>query len=343
MSMLKLFKINIFLTAVFFLCIFSFALTAKAQTLGEITNNIQVSLSPQYPVAGSNVSIHLQTNTTDLNQATISWIIGGKVQNKGLGMTDFIATAGKIGSVTTVTAQIKTSDKGTVNKVIKIQPTDIDLLWQASSYVPPFYQGKALYPHQGLITFTAIPNVSATKDITKSIGLYLYRWQKDGDVLTDFSGYGKNTFSLRGPTISQPFVISVEVISTDGVTLGSAAVKISPRSPKVALYENNPLLGILYNNNLSSFSMHDKELSVSSVPYYFNSGGEPVSLDYKWTMNGQSISSQSDPSTITVRNTTGSAGSATIGVQIKNTLKALQLASDSMSVTFGSTDNQNNL
>ena len=89
--------------------------------------------------------------------------------------------------------------------------------------------------------------------------------------------------------------------------------------------------------------MQGKELSVTAVPFYFNAGTEPVSLQYKWTMNGQSIASQSDPSTLTVRNTTGASGNSTVGLQISNLLKTLQFASDSMSITFGQSDNQTSL
>jgi hypothetical protein len=344
--MSRYFRKYIFPTTIILLGIFSFSLTATAQTPQEIIdgiqNNIQVSINPQYPKAGDSVAIHLQSYSTPLDQATISWIVGGKVISKGYGLADFSVNAGRIGSKSTVTAKIVTTTGALVTKVITIQPADIDLLWRASSYTPPFYQGKALYPHQGLITFIAVPNVSADKSVAKTIGSYIYTWKKDGDVLGDFSGYGKNTFSLRGTIISRPFTMEVNVSSTDGTPLGSASVTIDPQSPQIALYENDPLLGVLYNKNLSNFTMQNNELSVTATPFYFNTGSEPVSLQYKWTMNGKSISSQSDPSTLTLRNTTGSGGSSTIGLQISNTLKTLQSASDSMTVTFGQ-NNQDNL
>lgn len=332
-------KINIFLLATIFLGIFSFELITNAQTpqeiIDSIQNNIQVSITPQFPKAGDTVSIRLQSYSTSLDQASISWIVGGEVMSKGFGLTDFSATAGKIGSKSTVTAQIVTANGSTITKTIVIQPADIDLLWQATSYVPPFYQGKALYPHQGLITFTAIPNVSISANVAKSISSYVYTWKKDGDVLGDFSGYGKNTFTLRGTIISRPLTITVNVSSTDGVSLGSASVTVKPNSPQIALYENSPLMGILYNKNLSNHVMQGKELSIKAEPFYFNTGTEPASLQYKWTMNGKSLSSQNDPTTLTVRNEAGISGKSTIGLQISNTLKTLQFASDSMSITFG--------
>jgi hypothetical protein len=329
-----------------FLGVFSFAFSAKAQTsqgiVDNIKNNIQISINPQYPKAGDNVAIHLQSYSTPLDQATISWIVGGKVISKGFGLTDFSVTAGRIGSKSTVTARIVAADGSVIDKTVTIQPADIDLLWQATSYVPPFYQGKALYPHQGLITFTAIPNVSADKSITKSLGSYIYTWKKDNDVLGSFSVYGRDTFSLLGTIISRPFTIEVDVSSTDGVSLGSASATINPIPPQIALYENDPLLGVLYNKNLSNYTMQGKEVSVTAVPFYFNTGAEPAQLEYKWTMNGQSIASQTDPATLTLRNTTGASGNSTIGLRISNVLKTLQSASNSMSITFNQ-DNQTSL
>jgi hypothetical protein len=341
------FKINIFFIAILSLSVFSFTLSAKAQTpqeiIDSIQNNIQAAVTPQYPKAGDSVSIHLQSYSTPLDQATISWIVGGKVVRSGFGLADFLVTAGRVGSKTTVTAKIVTTNGSVVNKEIVIQPIDIDLLWQATSYVPPFYQGKALYPHQGLITFTAVPNVSSDRSITKSIGSYIYTWKKDGDVLGDFSGYGKNTFTLRGTIISRPLLMEVDVSSTDGVSLGSASVTVSPRSPEVTFYENNPLLGVLYNKSLSNYVMQEKELSITAVPFFFNTATEPASLQYKWTMNGNIVPTQSDPATLTVRNNSGVSGSSSVGLQISNVLKTLQFASNSMFVSFGQKDNQPSL
>lgn len=349
MNMLKSVKITIFIIALLFISSIFSTLSAQAQTVQQIVdsiqNNIQVSITPQYPKAGDNVVLHLQSSDVLLDQATISWIIGGKVISKGLSLTDFSVTAGKIGSKTTITARIVTANGSVANKIITIQPADIDLLWQTASYVPPFYQGKALYPHQGLITFTAIPNIAADKSITKSIGTYVYTWKKDGDILSNFSGYGKNTFTLRGPIISRSFTMQVDVSSAGGVSLGTASVTVTPRAPQVAFYENNPLLGVLYNKNLSNYTMQDKELSIVAVPFFFNTdiATEPASLQYKWTMNGNSIASQNDPSILTVRNTTGANGSATVGLQINNLMRTLQFASRSMSITFEKNNNQTGL
>jgi hypothetical protein len=331
-------QIHLFFLTIIFLSVFSFAFPAKAQTpqeiIDSIQNNIQVSITPQFPKAGETVAIHLQSYSTPLDQATISWLVGGKVMNKGFGLADFSVVAGQIGSKSTVTAQIVTASGSTVEKIITIQPADIDLLWQVMSYTPPFYQGKALFPHQGLITFTAVPNVSASKNVTKSLSSYIYTWKKDGDVLGDFSGYGKSTFALRGTIISRPFTIEVDVSSTDGVSLGSASAKINPESPRIEFYENNPLLGVLYNKSLSNYTMQGKELSITAVPFFFNTGTEPANLQYKWTMNGESVASQDDPATLTVRNTANVSGNSTVGLQISNVLKTLQFSSNSMSVTF---------
>ena len=280
------------------------------------------------------MSVHLESYSTALDRATISYIVNGKVVSKGSGLTDFTTNAGPIGSTSKITVRILTANGQTVERTVTIAPADIDLIWQASSYVPPFYQGKALYPHQGLITFTAIPNTSAGKNVAKSLGSYIYTWKKDGDVLGDFSGYGKNTFTLRGSIISRAFTMEVEVSTASGVSIGRATATVKPQSPKIAFYENSPLLGVLYNENLKDIKMQGKELSLSAVPYFFNTGGEPANLQYKWTMNGKIIPTQNDPSILTVRNDTGSDGNSTIGLQVSNTLKALQFASDSLSINF---------
>src|ERR1035437_9361109 len=147
--MLKYSKI-IFSLTIAILSVFSFALIASAQTPQEIIdgiqNNIQVSVSPEFPKAGDTVAIHLQSYSTPLDQAMISWIVGGVVVSKGYGLVDFSTTVGRVGSRSTVTSRIVTAGGSTVTRTVTVQPANVDLLWQATSYVPPFYQGKALYP-----------------------------------------------------------------------------------------------------------------------------------------------------------------------------------------------------
>src|ERR1035437_4018999 len=103
--MLKWTKINIFTLTILSLGILFIAPTARAQTpqqiINNIQNNIQISITPEFPKAGDSVAVHLESFSTPLAQATISYIINGKVISHGLGLTDFTTTAGAIGSNST--------------------------------------------------------------------------------------------------------------------------------------------------------------------------------------------------------------------------------------------------
>ena len=62
-------------------------------------------------------------------------------------MTTFTFTAGSLGKTQKVTVNGVENDGTSITQSISVMPASIDLIWQAHSYTPPFYKGKALFPH----------------------------------------------------------------------------------------------------------------------------------------------------------------------------------------------------
>ena len=332
--------------SVFFITPVSAQTTSFPQTpqeiINSVENDIRVQTTPQYPKEGENVNIDLISYSTDLDRATITWMVNGKVVLRGIGQKSFSIQNGPIGSKTVVAITIKTSNGVVVERSVTLRPSHIDIIWQATSYTPPLYDGKALYAHQGLITFVAIPNFgkATTFDQTKN---YIFKWDKDGDVLGDFSGYGQNTFSLRGTIISKPFNIGVSVTAQDGSVVGYGSVAVTPQSPSLSFYEDSSLYGLLYNRVLSTVNLVNREFNIFAARYNFNVDPEPNTLQYNWTMNDRSIPQQQVPYELTLRAQGDINGTANINLQLQNTDKILQFANQTVTINFKAPVNQNGL
>jgi hypothetical protein len=109
--------------------------------------------------------------------------------------------------------------------------------------------------------------------------------------------------------------------------VGQASLLISPGNPLVRIYENDPLLGPLYDTALpSSVTLTDSEDTYRAVPYYFNS-----TPSLTWQVNG--TPSQTGPD-ITVRPSGSGEGTAMLGVS-GSTGALGQSAEAGLSVTFG--------
>ncbi len=85
-----------------------------------------------------------------------------------------------------------------VTKDIPITPEDLDIIWQANSYVPPFYEGKALFPPVGTVSFVAMPGFIDSNGNPVNPKKLIYTWSQDTTVLGDKSGYGKNVLTVQG-------------------------------------------------------------------------------------------------------------------------------------------------
>src|SRR3990167_742525 len=83
----------------------------------------------------------------------------------------------------------------------------VDILWQGDTYTPPFYKGKSLWSNQSRITFVAIP-----QGLGNPASLN-YKWTKNGTVLGNINGIGKNTLSFTDSILSRPQTIRVDILS----------------------------------------------------------------------------------------------------------------------------------
>jgi hypothetical protein len=122
-----------------------------------LSSELNVEIIPTYPRPNEMVFVNLALYTDDLNSADISWYQDGKNVLSGKGEVKYSFKAGSVGTETKIEIRIKLLSGASFSKTFTLNPASVDLVWEANSYVPPFYKGKALHPRQGSLKLVAMP------------------------------------------------------------------------------------------------------------------------------------------------------------------------------------------
>jgi len=209
----------------------------------------------------------------------------------------------------------------------------VDIIWQGNVYAPPFYEGKALWSNQSLVTLVAIPQgLGNPDDLT-------YRWTKNGTVLGEISGIGRESMSFQDSIFSKPQIVKVEVLSVDEQILSETSITLVPIRSELLVYESNPLLGHMFHQEVvEKFKMKDDEVTFAAFPLYMSTtvrDGE--NLIYSWLTNGGEVGVDNS---VTFRSPDSGSGSANIILGLKNNLLIMPDITRSFLVQFGESDEQ---
>ncbi|MFA6050484.1 MAG: hypothetical protein WC761_04790 [Candidatus Paceibacterota bacterium] len=331
---------TLILTSLLALSQSAFALTAAdlpiPTQIPDLDEQVEGTMTPQYPSPGEKVVITLEAYGTDLNRATIVWSINGSETLRGKGQKSLSLVAGSLGESQVIKAAISPVNGIPVTKTFYVNPQSIDVVWQADTYTPPFYRGKAMFSPQTKVTLVAMPNLIDQNGSQVDPGSVIYKWKKDFVVLGKNSGYGAQTLSYKGDILMQPVNIGIEA-SIEGGNTAATYLDLAPTSPIVGLYEQSPIYGTLYNKEVSgTFDFgNSSEKNILVVPYFFSEKGKKTfSLAYEWSINGSIINVPSDQNTMTLRNSENLEGQSQIGVTVSNTENFLEGASGSTLINF---------
>lgn len=303
-------------------------------TKKTISDYLDIKINPKNPGPNETVTVMVESYLSDLQKATISWALDGKVisRGSGVGKTVFIFQNGPSGRTTRVSVTITTNTGDTITKQLLFKPIGVTILWEADTYTPPFYKGKALMTPQARVRVAAVPDLASVD--TLGAGNFVYTWKKNGTVDTGASGYGKNIYQFIGPIPLTSTNIRVTASSLDDSMKSEMRVDIPLSRPFILFYEKHPLLGVLYNKPFSTeHNLGGKELSISAEPYFFSNERSNVStINYNWTVNG--IPVQNYGRTITLRNDTGAKGDSVVSLAMRGIKQTFQNASKDLKMHF---------
>lgn len=214
-----------------------------------------------------------------------------------------------------------------------LKAQEVDLLWQGENYVPPFYKGRTLWSSQSRITLVAIPHGLGNPASLN------YKWTKTGTVLGNLNGIGKNTISFLDSILSKPQTIKVEIISSSSdeygqkTVLASASTKITPLTPSLYIYENNPLYGFKFNKEVgNTYKLEGKEVTFTAFPFFFSVFDRTDDvLKYEW---GTNVGGTDTGSSVTYRTPDDAKGASSIRARVSNTYQVTQFANKNFLIQY---------
>lgn len=207
----------------------------------------------------------------------------------------------------------------------------VDILWQANTYTPPFYEGRALWSTQSGITLVAIPQ---GLDNPSNLN---YKWSRNSTVLGSSSGVGKNSLAFLDSILSKPQTITVEIVreTGDGETvLAKGETTVTPTKPFLLVYENNPLYGFMFHQAISDeYKLPEGEVTFTAFPYFFGAASRlSPDFTYEWRTNTGGLETRGS---VTYRAPEDASGSSQVSLRVLNKKSITQDLRKGFLVKFG--------
>lgn len=305
------------------------------KTRASSPSDVSVSMSPENPAPNDNVTITLGSYVDDLNSVLISWSVNGKSSLAGVGQKSFSVNAPALGQTTTITATISLSD-GDLNEVATIKPAIMTMLWQADdSYVPPFYEGKAMPSPDSTVKIVALPEIKNGSSFVNPNNI-VYSWSLDSTADANSSGYGKNYYTYVSDYLNSSNNVSVTASTLDQQNVIDGNINVSTKTPKIDFYKNDPTLGTIWEQALSDGHQVTGNEIIQAAPYFISPQEIRIPfLTFTWSINGEQIAVPSySKNFLPLQLQTGVHGTSDIGLEVDNIHSLVNTASKEISVQF---------
>ena len=205
----------------------------------------------------------------------------------------------------------------------------VSLSAEGVTYTPPFYRGRALPSADAPVRIHADAQFGGSVPAS-SVN---YTWTINTRVMQNLSGLGKSDLLLSGASLYGTMIVSVA--ASAGSLHGSQTIRIPAVTPKVVLYNDDPLLGMRYHTAIDATTpLHSSETTLVAEPYFF-AVSSPVSSDliYKWSVNGSPVlSDQDSPARITLNVDGGGEATASVGLTLSSTQFSFETAKQTFQV-----------
>jgi hypothetical protein len=299
---------------------------------------VQYVVTPENPGPNQRVTIEVNGVGQFLGDANITWQQNGSVVSAAQNQMTFSFTTGGVGAVTRISLRINSPTKGLITHDFIFNPSVVNLVWEADTYTPTLYKGKALYTAGSPLRVVAFPTVMIGGALVPTSKLS-FQWYRNDTIDPSVSGLGKHVFTFVGDQLQKEEDVSVVVYS--GTTqVGKGEVIIPVSNPQVIFYVQDPLRGeLLEQGYLGRATMAQTETTFKAEPYFFaNNSIRRGQLQYQWTLNDQDTTGpDATKGLLTLRQTGSGTGSANLGVSIQNTdsSRFVQAASATLNLVFG--------
>ncbi|MEK7478143.1 MAG: hypothetical protein AAB645_02130 [Patescibacteria group bacterium] len=290
---------------------------------GEVKANVY----PGSPGPNETVNISLGSYSADLETSSISWSEDGKTYPALIGQSSFSFTMGSLGSTKEISASITALSGGNIEKNFTFTAGSVDILWEANTYVPPFYQGHSQPSSDSQLKIVAIPHIFAADGQPLGLNQLVFKWQ-NGSSRLSAGKPGVNYLTIQAEKPGGKISLTLNIYDLFGQLLISKDINIPTSNPQILVYENKPLVGMQYQRALTSIDLSTPEIALQVEPYFFSLPDVMANqLSYNWQMNGRPITASStDRRQMSFQQDRGSAGTVNVAVLVKDAVNWFQSA-----------------
>jgi len=304
----------------------AFALTFSSLDYGK---TLEISIKPDNPLPNQPITATITSYSFAINEANITWKLNGKIISQGTGKKDATLSAGNIGSQLVLSVYVVSKEGKYVEKTITIKISDVDLLWEANTYIPPFYKGKAKPVWGTDVKITAITNGLGER---KKL---IYDWEKNYKKDVNASGMGKDSYTLflNGEADHE----TVQLTVTDPISGYSTKKKLNiwPDEVEIVFYEETKEGNIIFQKTLDKeIFLEKRDLIVRVEPYYI-----PIAkinqAETDWKLNNKTISNFTKPNNTGISVPENTHGQAFLSLNISGIMENfLQQISGSITLNY---------
>lgn len=293
---------------------------------------ITISTNPQTPGPNQPVTVSIQSYTMNLNSSKITWYENKEAMKEGIGETKFDTQTKGAGEPVTVDVVIVTQDGARYTRQIILTPVEVDILWEANTYVPPFYKGKALPTYKSIVKVSAIPRFNSLTSDPKD---YYYKWTINRSQGAG-EGLGRSSIPVGMGWPNSNVPITVQVSAPNKSEKGQATQYIQTTDGKILFYEQAPLLGVLFDHALQGpINADGNEFRVRAVPYFFSIDNYfNGDLVYSWMKNSSQAIPEHNPNILVIEKDGKQAQSASVNLTVQNAKRVLQQSNNALFVNF---------
>lgn len=300
----------------------------------SIGGNIYFEIEPKNPGSFTDTKITVTSNQINTDRTYFVWYLEGKKEKEGLGAKTLTFQTKQKGRNIEIQVFASTESGEEIQKTMFLNPADVDIVWEADTYTPPLYKGKALASPGSNIKLMAIPHLITENGTRLPANDLNYEWRVNNNIIS--SGFGKVSAMTKIETPYSQNLVSVKVSNSKGDITAENIITIRPETVTTIFYKENPVEGTMYNGALSfSEKFYEQEFSIRAEPYFFSYPDSPSdrNLEFRWSLNGGGITpNEGTPKIITLRNETGKETNSSLQLSIRNLQKVFQNSMSSLMI-----------
>lgn len=299
--------VAITLCAIISTVLFSVPTGVFAQSIGA--NPLSIVINPTYPAPYEPVSLRIDSSSLAVINGTFTVSINGGAAINGIGTNAVTFTTTGPGTTMRVLVTATINDRSYQDTAI-IRPAGVALVVEPLATAPVLYPGTPIIPSAGNVRVVAVPSFRTNTGAAIPPSKLSYVWHIGNQTLNTSSGIGRSAVVVPAPLPYRNMDLSVVIQTQDGTQAAKGSVVLTPGTPVVRIYKNDPLMGTLYNHALfGTQTINSAEVSFVAKSYGISiSSGLPALV---WYLNGNQAQTGNS---ITVRPQGSGQGSATLSV-----------------------------